>query len=327
MRLQTFGFGLIALAIVAGAPGRLAAGQSDTAAEILAQARQAIGGGKLESLKTFSAEAKTQRNVGTMQMSAELELMLVMPDKYLRSETSAGGPVNFSSTSGFNGDRTLTRTGSAGHGGGAMVFMLGPGSPAPGQKPTPEQQAEMDKVALRMARQDASRLMLGWFGMAHPALNVTYTYAGEAESPDGKADVIDVKDGDGFGARVFIDQQTHLPLMLTYQGPQRRVMTSGSPMAVTSGGGAQVQRSSRPMSEEDRKKMNDSVQKQVEPMRNQPPTMVEYRMFFADWTDVDGIKFPMKLQRATGGTTDEGWAVTKVKVNPKIDLKRFESQS
>ena len=29
--------------------------------------------------------------------------------------------------------------------------------------------------------------MLGWFAMAHPALNAQYTYAGEAESPDGKA--------------------------------------------------------------------------------------------------------------------------------------------
>jgi hypothetical protein len=35
----------------------------------------------------------------------------------------------------------------------------------------------------------------------------------------------------------------------------------------------------------------------------------------------------MKLQRATGGTTEEEWTITKVKVNPKIDLKKFDSQS
>ena len=326
MRLHTLGIGLVALAIVAaGTPAQLAAEQPDKAADILAQARKAIGAGKLESLKTFSAEGRTQRNVGAMQLNAEVELLLALPDKYLRSESSAGGPVNFSSTSGFNGDRPLARTGTGAHGG--MVVVMGPGGAAPGQTPTPEQQAEMDRVALRVARQDASRLMLGWFGMAHPALDVTYTYAGEAESPDGKADVIDAKGADGFNARLFIDQQTHLPLMLTYQGPQRRVMTAGSPMAFTSAGGAQVQSSSRPMSDEDRKKMNDGVQKQMEQMRNEPPAMVEYRMFFADWTDVDGIKLPMKLQRATVGTTDEEWTITKVKVNPKIDLKRFESQS
>jgi hypothetical protein len=328
MRIQMATLGAAALAIVvAGPPARAAAQQPDKAAGILAQARTAIGGGKLDALKTFSAEARTQRNVGTMQMTSEVELMLAMPDKYMRSETSSGGPMNFSSTTGFNGSRPLAHTSSAG-GGGAMVIRMGPGGPVPGEKPTPEQQAEMDKVALRVARQDVSRLMLGWFATAHPALSgVTYTYAGEAESPEGKADVIDVKDADGFNARMFIDQQSHLPLMLTYQGPQRRIVTAGGPMTVTSAGGAPVQGSSRPMTDEDRRKMTENVQKQIQAAAAQPPTMVEYRMFFGEWTDVDGIKFPMKLQRATAGTTDEEWTITRVKVNPKIDLKKFDSQS
>lgn len=326
MRFPTMSSGLLALAVLASAaPLQLSAQEADRAADILARTRKAIGGARLDSLKTFSAEAKTQRNVGTFQMNAEIELLLAMPDKYLRAETSSGGPVNFSSTSGFNGDRPLAHA-SSGGGGGAMVFRMGPGGPVTGEKPTPEQQAEMDKAALRAARQDVSRMMLGWFGMAHPALAVTYTYAGEAESPDGKADVIDVKDADGFNVRMFIDQQSHLPLMLTYQGPQRRIVTAGGPMVASPGGG-QGQRSGQPMTDEERKKMNENVQKQIEQARSQPPTMVEYRLYFADWTDVDGIKFPMKLQRATAGTTDEEWTITKVKVNPRIDPKRFDGQS
>ena len=58
---------------------------------------------------------------------------------------------------------------------------------------------------------------------------VTYTYAGQAESPDGKADVIDVKGADNFAARLFLDTQSHLPLMLTYIAPEPRVvMTDGA---------------------------------------------------------------------------------------------------
>ncbi len=175
----------------------------------------------------------------------------------------------------------------------------------------------MDRLAVRAARQDVSRMMLGWFGMAHPALHVTCVYAGEAESPDGKADVIDVKDADGFSARMFIDQETHLPLMLTYQGPQRRIITAGGP----AGGGAQARSSAHPTGAEDRKKADDSVQKQIADAQAQSPVMVEYRMFFSDWADVGGIRFPMKLQRASAGTTEEEWTITKVKVNPKIDGK------
>ena len=57
-----------------------------------------------------------------------------------------------------------------------------------------------------------------------------------AESPDGKAYVIDVKSADNFAARLFIDEQTHLPLMVTYKGPQPRIMTQGGPEGSWPGG-------------------------------------------------------------------------------------------
>jgi hypothetical protein len=326
MRLQKVVLGILALLIAAGTAARLSAGGSDKAADIMAAARKAIGGTKLEAMKTFSAEAKTQRNIGNFQMASDLELMLAMPDKYLRSESSSGGPVNFSSTSGFVGDRPLARSGST-SGGGAMVIRMGPGGQLPDEKPTPEQQAELDRLALRTARQDISRLMLGWFAAAHPSVSATYAYAGEAESPDGKADVIDVKGADDFSARIFIDQQSHLPLMLTYQGPQRRVITSGGgPTVLSPQGSSQVHTQTRQMSDEERKKTNEAMQKQIEQARSQPPAMVEYRLYFSEWTDVDGIKFPKKLQRGTGGAIEEEWTIDKIKVNPKVDLKKFDTQ-
>jgi hypothetical protein len=45
----------------------------------------------------------------------------------------------------------------------------------------------MNTSMVRNAQGDASRLMLGWFAMAHPSVNAQYTFAGQAESPDGKA--------------------------------------------------------------------------------------------------------------------------------------------
>ena len=55
--------------------------------------------------------------------------------------------------------------------------------------------------------------------------------------------------------------------------------------------------------------------------------MVEFKLFFSDWADVDGIKFPHKIQRSIGDTTDEEWTFTKVKVNPKVDPKKFQTKS
>ena len=53
---------------------------------------------------------------------------------------------------------------------------------------------------------------------------MTYAYGGQAESPDGKADIIDVTGPDDFKARLFVDADTHLPLMLTYMEPEARVV-------------------------------------------------------------------------------------------------------
>ena len=195
-----------------------------------------------------------------------------------------------------------------------------------GEKPTPEEQERIDKQMLRNARADISRLMLGWFASTHPALAAEYTYVGEAESPDGKADVIDVKSADGFSARLFIDRESHLPLMVTYQGPQPRMITAGGPPGAGPGGAGRGAPGPdrREMTEDERKHAREAAEKQMQELRSQPPVMVEFTLFFDDWREIGGIKFPHKIRRASAGSTSEEWTVGKVKVNPKIDAKKFE---
>ena len=301
---------ILAAVIAFAQPVAFIAQEAGKAAEILAAARKAIGDKKLDALKTFSVQSALQRNVQSMQLNSDVEILIELPDKYLRSEASSGGGMAMvagGGVSGFNGDRPLQKaqTGGMPAGGGMVIRMGGAGGPVPGadgEKATPEQLEQMKKAMVRSGQTEASRLMLGWFAMAHPSINAQYTYAGEAESPDGKAYVIDVKSADNFAARLFIDEQTHLPLMVTYKGPQPRMMTRnvGEPA---------------------------DVAKQVQEMQKQPPVTVDYTVFFDDWRDADGVKFPFKMRRAMGSETTEEWTVSKVKVNPKIDPKRFAGES
>ena len=55
----------------------------------------------------------------------------------------------------------------------------------------------------------------------------------------------------------------------------------------------------------------------MQELRSQPPAMVEYTVFFDDWREVDGMKFPHKMRRAIGGDDDRGVDGHKVKVNPE----------
>jgi hypothetical protein len=265
--------------------------------------------------------------VGNFQMTSNLELLLGLPDKYVRSESSNSAMVSMSNTMGFNGERPIKSAAQAGMpaGGGMMIRMGGPGVAmgSSGEKPTPEQQAQLDKQLVGSARQEISRLMLGWFATAHPSVTVQYSYAGEAESPDGKAFIIDAKSADGFAARLFIDETTHLPLMVTYQAPQSRMVTVGGPPPA---GGGRAQGAPRPPTPDDQQRIEADARRQIDQLQAQPPAMVEYTLYFDDWREEDGIKFPHALRRASAGTTMEEWTVSKVRVNPRIDPKKFDSE-
>ena len=81
------------------------------------------------------------------------------------------------------------------------------------------------------------------------------------------------------------------------------------------------------MTEEERKRMREAAEKQVQEMQRQPAVLVDYTVYFEDWRDADGVKFPFKLRRAMAGTTTEEWTVSKIKVNPKVDARRFAGDS
>lgn len=293
----------LSAAVMSGAA--TAAAEDAKAAEVLAAARKAIGG-KAASLDTLAVEAALQRNVGSVQMSSDVEILVDLPDKYLRADSPRGGMAG-PLTMGFSGEKVIRPAGSSLGPGGAMMIRIGPGGPAPAtEKLTPDEQARAEAALRRSAQADISRLMLGWLAAAHPALGATYTYAGEAESPDGKAHVIDVTAPEGFAARLFIDQQTQLPLMVTFQAVQPRVVRMEGPR------GGRGQGRGAPA---------DELRKLEE--ETAPPALVENTLFFDDWRDVGGLRFPHSIRRAAGGTTNEEWTVNRVRVNPKIDPRKF----
>jgi hypothetical protein len=304
-----------AVAVIAFArPATYLAQEARKAADVLALAHKAIGDKKLDTLKTFSVQSAVQRNVASMQLNSDVEILIEMPDKYARMEQASGGPgmvVAGAGTTGFNGDRPLQKVDGGGMGGGMVIRMGGGGSfsNGPAEKKTPEQIDQLQKSMLRSSRIDASRLMLGWFAMAHPAAQAEYVYAGEAESVEGKAYVVDVKNADGLAARLFIDEQTNLPLMVTYKAAAPRVMNQT--MSMPAGGHVMTAPSQA------------DAEKQVREFQRQEPVMADYTVYFEDWRDADGVKFPFKMRRAMGGTTTEEWTVSKIKVNPKIDAKKF----
>ena len=53
---------------------------------------------------------------------------------------------------------------------------------------------------------------------------------------------------------------------------------------------------------------------------------VEQRLYYADYRDVDGMKFPFRLRRASGADTTEETQFDRFRINAKIDPKKFEAK-
>ncbi len=321
---------VINFVLVAGlASQALVAGQGADASKVLAMVRDALGGDKkLSAVRTVTATGRSVRANGDSSAApTDFELAMELPDKYMKKEVVAvmGNNV-ISRTSGFNGGGLIEVTDTPPSlGAGMMVMRFGPGGAAPGETPTPEQLEAMHRNALQSAREDFARFTLGMFASSFPVFPLQFSDAGQAESPDGKADIIAVKGADGFEAKLFVDATSHLPLMLSWMDKEPLVMRNvAGPGRAGAGGGNTVQfGGGQPMTPEQRDRLMKDMQdrmKEAEANRRR----VEYRVYYSDYQDVSGVRLPFRIQRSVDGRMNEELTLEKIKVNPKIDPKTFE---
>ena len=313
-------------------------GAQDRVAGIVSAARKALGGeDKVAGLKGLTAEGPFRRSMGGRDMEGVLTVTIARPDKMKRvEEMQMGGMVG-----GPMIERTSVLAGTAawddtqnrgGMGGGMQIVMRGPGDgpgPGGGTGPTPEQ---LNEIRVRRMRVQLQRLTAALVADA----GTPWVDAGIAESPDGKADILETKEETGRTLRLFIDQETHLPLMVQYQDPKPMIMINGGPGrgpggpgmrgpggagpgGAGPGGAAPGAGGPPPMTP-------DEVQKRVAEMQRNPPQLGTFAMHLGDYKKVDGIKLPHKIETSLDGEPNEEWTVEKYKVNPTIKPDTWEKK-
>jgi hypothetical protein len=244
-------------------------GQAPDAATVLAATRAALGGDKnLAAVKTFIATGRTRQVRGNNLVPIEFEINCELPDRYVRKDEFPAQDADVTVT-GFRGNEPI-------------VF------PAP-----PPGQASPLAQRLIVAKQDFARLMLGVFAASFSSFPLTFKYAAEGQAPEGKADILDVNGPANFVARLVVQRDAHLPVLLMWQAPAP--LGHGTPP-----GGA--------------------------PRSGDAPASLapENRLYFGDYRDVNGIKWPFRIRRAVAGNTIEEMVFDRVNLNVKIDAKKFE---
>lgn len=264
-------------------------------AEILAAARQALGGeDALSKVQTLSVTGATRRIMGEREIAGEVSLDFMLPDKMKRTDSFgiAGGPT-MERVSVLNGDEVWDDSTNRG-GGGFMVRMGGPGGPgAPGREPTDEDRQRMREMQARRMKSELVRHTLALLLRADAPM----TYAGIAEAEDARADVIEVTPAGGTPIKVFIDQESRLPLMISYEAPLPR-------MRIQRGG-------PRPTPEE------------IEKMRSEPPQRGTFEVRYGEYKEVGGISFPHLITTSANGSVTEEWTIDRIRVNPSLKAEAF----
>ena len=221
------------LAMMSAVSTAAVAQDTSKGAALLSDARRALGGEeKLRTIKTLDVRGDFKRVAGQTTIDGELQVRLEAPDKLRRDEDLSlpgGGPAVIR-TEVLNGSTVwedisggggafvgrFGRGDRGGGGGGARV-----GGPAGGGRAVDPAQLE---EAQRRARQtELSRFMLAWL----LAVDGEASWIATAESPDGKADVVEIKPVNGPVTRLFLDQGTHMPLMITWQGAAPQLIVRG----------------------------------------------------------------------------------------------------
>jgi hypothetical protein len=326
------------------------------AEQVLAEARKALGGDKLAAVKTLVASGRTRRIRGDNLVPIEFEILVELPDKYVRIDEFPAEDTDPTS-SGFNGDaliqipplpagpaagRGMTPPAGPGASPVAPPAAMSPGPPAPAPQGTPGAAKPGPPGAMppggrgpapdpRRARvsgikQEYARLALGLFA-ASSAYPLAFSYAAVAEAPQGKADVLDAKGEGTFALRFFVNSETRLPIMVSWTTPPTNVIVTvpgQSPPRSIAPGAVVVTGPAAPPADAP-KEETDKYAKEVLALRTKAQaTPVEHRLYFADYRDVDGVRFPFRLRRAIGAETTEETTFDRFRINTRIDPRKFE---
>jgi hypothetical protein len=306
VRSTAFGVVVLTALVLFSASWAAASPQTDAKAEeVLTAARKALGGeDALTKVQSVTVTGANRRVMGEREFSSEVTLDLLFPDKYKRTEEMSfgqGGP-SMTRVSAANGaevwdDGTnrggggFMRFGPGGPGGNAPAASGGPGGTGAPREPTEEERQRFREAQAQRIKSERARYALIWFLKS----DASVTYAGVAEAPDGKADVLEVKPEGAAPMKLFVDQASHKPLMLTYEGVLPRMMVRGQ----------------RPSPEE------------LEKMRSTPPQQATFEVHFSEYKKVDGVLLPHVISQGVNGSVTEEFTIDKYKLNAPLKAADF----
>lgn len=275
---------------LAGAP-HVQGQDAARAAALLEEARRTLGGEeRLRAVTTLDVRGPFKRLAGQTTIEGELQVRIALPDKLRRDEDMSppgGGPA-IVRTEVLNGTEVWEENTGRG---GLFLGRFGPGAGGRGAAPD-GRGAAVDPAEFEAARRRALQAELGRFILAWLlAVDDQVAWIGVAEAPDGKADVLEVTPATGPVIRLFLDQASRMPLMMTWQGAAPQIFVAGR----RGGSGAEAAPTPPPSTRQ-----------------------ATFRLTLGDYKPVNGIRLPHFITRGVDDRTLEEWTIDSYRINPSL---------
>ena len=293
-------------------------------AALLAEARKALGGDdKFKAIKALEVKGKSARAQQQATLQGDFEIAIEMPDKFRRKESLGLSDINVDIVQLLNGAEgsTNVKLGGAAAGIGGFEDGGGGGNRGRGGRgndiarfllggDTSDDPEEQHKVVLVAQARMVMALLL--------TAKDPVSWVGVAESPDGRADVLEFKTADGTATRFLLDEKTHLPLMLSWTGTVQSFNNRGGGNrggGNRGGGGAPPNFPQSQNPNQGRGGGNNNNRATAQ--------QANLQMHLSDYKAVSGLKFPFLIQSGANNETTEELVVKNIRVNPSFKADLF----
>jgi hypothetical protein len=274
---------------------------------LLARLRQALGGEeKLAAVKALTLEADLRRILpgeGSQpgpDLSGEIKVDIGGPSSYLFVDSFSPMPGLPPISIGSAIDGATQWSGPLSAPSGPVMIRTGGSDPS-------QLRARLEKDLTRL-----SVALLAGSGVP----GIEFRYAGVAESPDGKAEILEVTGPGGFKGSLYLDEATARPLMLVYkEAPRRMQVRRQTRETESAGAGENGVGGAGPAGHEG-----------IPGVPSGAPEMKEARMFLSDHRTEGGLSFPHAITVEVEGGQTEEWTVQKIRINPAFGTDHFKKR-
>jgi len=184
------------------------------------------------------------------------------------------------------------------------------------------------------------RLMLGLLLKPSTSFELVYNYLGEGDVDGTSAEIIEATGGDNFKTRLYLDKQTHLPLMITYRGINPHPVIIFHNKDGAAGNGQEVKNVIVLKTPEGEKIVENSGNTKVFVRKADPNIDVsnaaslprkmmeeaEIQIRFSDFRQAGNLMLPHKLAQYVNGQLDETTTIDSYEINVINLTERFKDE-